>query len=74
MPTGGGGAPAGTRGVMVGGPYFSFDSGLIFQPLQQLPRSQTLGYLSSPQWERAGFSHVSPPLVRQNVGEVKHGI
>lgn len=43
-----GGAPAGTRGAMVGGPYFPFDSGLIFQLLQQLPRSQTLGYLSSP--------------------------
>lgn len=74
LPTGDGGAPASTCGVVAGGPYFSFDSGLIFQPLQQLPHTQTLGYPSLPQWERAGFSHVSPPLVRQNVGEVKRGI
>lgn len=66
--------PAGTCGIVVGGPSFLFDSGLIFQLLQQLPHTQTLGYPSLPQWECAGFSHVSPLLVRQNVGEVKRGI
>lgn len=57
-----------------GGPYFSFDMGLIFQLVQQLFHNQTLGYPSSPQCECSGFSHVSPPHVRQNVGGSKSAI
>lgn len=54
-----------------GGPYFSFDMGLIFQHVQQLffPHKHTPAYPSSPQWESSRFSRVSPPPVRKRVGE-----
>lgn len=43
--------------------------GLIVQLAQQLYHTQPLGYPSSPQWGCSRFSHVSPPPVRQYVGE-----